>query len=38
MALMTHSLLERQNTTDRGFYAKHIANFAVALKEHLRAA
>jgi putative membrane protein len=36
MALMTHSLLERQNTTDRSFYAKHIANFAVALKEHLR--
>jgi ion channel-forming bestrophin family protein len=36
MALMTHSLLEREATDDRAFYARHIANFAIALKEHLR--
>jgi putative membrane protein len=36
MALMMHSLLDRSATADRNFYAKHIANFAIALKEHLR--
>ncbi|MDO1446796.1 bestrophin family ion channel [Rhodocytophaga aerolata] len=36
MALMVHSLLEGQATEDRNFYAKHIANFAIAMKEHLR--
>jgi putative membrane protein len=36
LALMVHSLLDRQNQTDRAFFAKHISNFAIGLKEHLR--
>lgn len=36
LALMIHSMLERGNMEDRNYFAKHIANFAIALKEHLR--
>lgn len=36
MALMVHSLLDREAKNDRDFYAKHITNFAIGLKEHLR--
>ncbi len=36
LALSYHSLLSRTDTENRGFFAKHLANFALALKEHLR--
>jgi putative membrane protein len=36
LALMLHSMLDRGNMEDRNYFAKHIANFAIALKEHLR--
>lgn len=37
LALMMHSMLDRSNMEDRNYFAKHISNFAFALKEHLRA-
>jgi putative membrane protein len=37
IALSVHGLLPRTDLVNRGFYAKHVANFAICLKEHLRA-
>ncbi len=36
IALSVHGLLPVTDLDNRGFYAKHVANFALALKEHLR--
>ncbi len=36
IALSLHTLLERTDTQNRDFFSKHLANFAIALKEHLR--
>jgi len=36
IALSVHGLLPRTDLVNRGFYAKHVANFAICLKEHLR--
>jgi putative membrane protein len=36
IALSVHGLLPRTDLINRNFYAKHLANFAIALKEHLR--
>jgi ion channel-forming bestrophin family protein len=36
LALMMHNLIGRDDRVNRNFYAKHIANFAIALVEHLR--
>jgi putative membrane protein len=36
IALSVHGLLPRNDLPNRSFYAKHISNFAIALKEHLR--
>lgn len=35
-ALNLHALLDRNDQENRAFFARHIANFAFALKEHLR--
>jgi putative membrane protein len=36
LSLMIHSLLTSEDQENRAFFARHIANFAIALKEHLR--
>ena len=36
LAILLQSMLPGDNTRDRVFFAKHISNFCIALKEHLR--
>lgn len=36
LATMLQTMLPAANTDDRAYFAKHIANFCMALKEHLR--
>lgn len=36
LAILLQSMIPGNNTQDRGFFAKHISNFCIALKEHLR--
>lgn len=36
IALSVHGLLPRADIENRGFFARHVSNFAIALKEHLR--
>ncbi|MTI23233.1 hypothetical protein E1176_19550 [Fulvivirga sp. RKSG066] len=37
LSVMLHATLPKEDDESRSFYAKHIANFCIALKDHLRA-